>query len=53
MKQLTNEQRFDKMVEELREKIAEGWQIEVVQANRSFNDNEKRVLWIEVELVEP
>lgn len=52
MKQLTNEQRFDKMVEELREKIAEGWQIEVVQINRYFNDSEKRVLWAEVELVE-
>lgn len=49
---LTNEQRFEKAVEELREKIAEGWQIEVVQATRSFNDNEKRVLWVEVELVE-
>lgn len=52
MRQLTNQERFEKMVEELREKIAEGWQIEVVQANRSFNDNEKRILWAEVELVE-
>ena len=52
MKQLTNQERFEKMVEELREKIAEGWQIEVVQANRSFNEDEKRVLWVEIELVE-
>jgi len=52
MRQLTNTERFDKLVDELREKMAEGWEIEVVQATRSYNDNEKRVLWVEVELVE-
>lgn len=52
MTQLTNIERFDKLVDEIREKISEGWEVEVVQATRTYSDNEKRVLWVEVELVE-
>lgn len=49
---MTNEERLDKALDELREKLMEGWNIESISANRYTNDSSKKVLVVEIELVE-
>lgn len=48
---MTQEERLEKLFEEIRSKISDGWVIEALSVNR-FTDGDKKVIYVEVEVLE-
>ena len=47
---MTNEERLEKLFEEIRSKVSDGWVIEALSVNR-FTDGDKKIIYVEVEVL--
>lgn len=47
---MDNKERVEKMIEEVRDKLSDGWQVEAVSVNR-WNTEGRQVVYIELEIV--
>lgn len=49
---MTQEERLEKLFEEIRGKISEGWVIEALSVSRAKTDGDKKIIYVEVEVLE-
>lgn len=49
---MTNEERLEKMFEEIRSKVSEGWHVESLSVNRFTLDSGSKSVYIELEIVQ-
>ena len=49
---MNQQERLEKLFEEIRSKVSDGWVIESLSVSRAKTDGDKKVIYVEVEVLE-
>lgn len=49
---MNQQERLEKLFEEIRDKLSDGWVIETLSVTRAKTDGDKKVIYAEVEVLE-